>query len=311
MIASRRLALVGVLIAIGVSSSPASGGASSGAPGCETDGSSAPAASAKGRPGSAREPNVDAAYKADLQRGGGPGGDGTRPPPGAPAVTGGKINVYFHVIDAIDVAGLPAVSSVSDAQISDQMTVLNDAYKDTGWSFNPPTIDRRPNATWFVMGYNSVAEHQAKAALRKGGAGDLNIYTASLTGGLLGWSTFPADYAQRPSDDGVVLLNESLPGGHAVDYHLGDTAVHEVGHWMGLYHTFQGGCTKQNDLVADTPAEKSADFYCTDGRDSCRAGGVDPVTNYMDYGTDVCMDRFTPGQGTRMDYQFSAYRFGK
>jgi hypothetical protein len=77
---------------------------------------------------------------------------------------------------------------------------------------------------------------------------------------------------------------------------------------MGLYHTFQGGCSKQNDLVSDTPAEKSADFYCTAGRDSCQAGGLDPVTNYMDYGTDPCMTHFTTDQDTRMDYQFSAYR---
>jgi len=305
MVASRRLALVGVLIAIGVSSSPASGGAASGSPGCKTAGSSAPAASAKGRPGSAREPNVDEAYRADLQRGGGPGGDGTRPPPEAPAVTGGTIDVHFHVID---IAGVPAVSSVSDAQISRQMKVLNDGYKGTGWSFDLVTVDRTTNATWFVMAYGSVAEQQAKSALRQGGAGDLNIYTANLGGGLLGWSTFPADYATRPSMDGVVLLFDSLPGGRAVPYNEGDTAVHEIGHWMGLYHTFQGGCSKQNDLVADTPAEKSADFYCTTGRDSCQASGLDPVTNYMDYGTDPCMDHFTKDQDTRMDYQFSAYR---
>jgi hypothetical protein len=158
------------------------------------------------------------------------------------------------------------------------------------------------------MGYNSFAEQAAKSALRKGGAGDLNIYTANLSGGLLGWATFPADYAKRPTNDGVVLLFDSLPGGLAAPYAEGDTAVHEIGHWMGLYHTFQGGCTKQNDLVADTPAEKSADYYCTDGRDSCQAGGPDPVTNYMDYGTDLCMNHFMKDQDTRMDYQFSAYR---
>jgi hypothetical protein len=304
MVASRRLALVGVLMAIGVSSSPASGGVAWGSPGCETAGASAPAASAKGRPGSAREPNVDAAYKSDLQRGGGPGGDGTRPPSQPPAVTGRAISVYFHVID------IGLVGYVSDAQIADQMKVLNGAFTSTGWSFDLVTVDRTTNATWFAMGYNSVAEQQAKTALHKGGPGDLNIYTANLGGGLLGWATFPADYATRPSNDGVVLLFDSLPGGLAVPYAKGDTAVHEVGHWMGLYHTFQGGCTKQNDLVADTPAEKSADFYCTDGRDSCRAGGLDPVTNYMDYGTDLCMDHFTPDQDTRMDYQFSAYRSG-
>ena len=308
MVASRRLALVGVLIAIGVSSSPASGGVAAGSPECETVGAAAPAASAKGRPGSAREPNVDAAYRSDLQRGGGPGGDGTRSPAQPPAVRGGVISVHFHVIDI----GLPAssASSVSDEQITAQIAGLNRAFALTGWSFVLTSSERTTNATWFVMDYNSVAEQQAKSALRRGGPRDLNIYTANLGGGLLGWATFPANYAQRPSNDGVVLLFDSLPGGHAPLYNEGDTAVHEVGHWMGLYHTFQGGCTKQNDLVADTPAEKSAAYDCIGGRDTCRAGGLDPVTNYMDYGTDACMDEFTPDQDTRMDYQFSAYRSG-
>jgi hypothetical protein len=306
MIGSRRLAVASVLMLFGLSASPISAGVVSSALGCETGSElGAVAAAAKGRPGSRPEPHVDAAYKADLKRGGGPGGDGTRPPSDPPAVTGGVIDVHFHVIDPT------GVTTVSDTQIQAQMRVLNDGFAPTGWSFALRSVDRTVNPAWFAMAAGSVAERDAKAVLRIGGADDLNIYTANLADGLLGWATFPADYARQPLNDGVVLLFASLPGGSAEPYNLGDTASHEVGHWMGLYHTFQGGCSRKNDLVADTPAERSADYDCADGRDTCQAPGLDPVHNFMDYGDDFCIDHFTPGQDSRMDYQFSAYRYGK
>jgi hypothetical protein len=228
------------------------------------------------------------------------------------AATGGVINTYFHVINKG--TGL-SNGDIPSTQVTAQMNVLNDAYAGTGWSFNLVTTTRTTNATWYTMGYNTAAESQAKAALRQGSADDLNIYSANLGGGLLGWATFPSSYASSPSRDGVVILYSSVPGGTAAPYNEGDTATHEVGHWMGLYHTFQGGCkdgSNAADYVADTPAEKSAAYGCPVGRNSCaQKPGLDPITNFMDYTDDPCMNTFSPGQDARMDSLFTTYRYGK
>jgi hypothetical protein len=231
-----------------------------------------------------------------------------KPGGGGGGATGGVINVYFHVIN--NGSGI-ANGDIPASQIDAQISVLNAAFAGTGWSFNLVSTDRTTNASWYTMGANSAAEAAAKAALRQGSADDLNIYSANIGGGLLGWATFPSSYAADPLDDGVVILYSSVPGGTAAPYNEGDTATHEVGHWMGLYHTFQGGCSKSNDLVSDTPAERSAAFGCPTGRDTCSASGADPITNFMDYTDDACMFRFTTGQDTRMDGQFSQYRLNK
>lgn len=229
-------------------------------------------------------------------------------PSSALATTGGVIDVYFHVINKG--TGI-ANGDLSATDITEQMNVLNAAYQGTGWSFNLVATDRTNNATWFSRCDRASVEKSMKTALRQGTADDLNIYTCSPGGGLLGWATFPSSYTSAPKMDGVVMLYSSLPGGTAAPYNQGDTGTHEVGHWMGLYHTFQGGCTATGDSVDDTPQEGSAAFGCPVGRDTCSATGLDPIKNFMDYTDDSCMNEFSPGQDVRMDTMFSTYRFGK
>ena len=226
-------------------------------------------------------------------------------------VTGGTINVYWHVIRS---GTSLSQGNIPDSQITAQMNVLNAAYASWGWNFNLVSVDRTTNATWYTAGSSGSAQTAMKNALRQGSADDLNIYSNNIGGGLLGYATFPSNYSSNPQNDGVVILFSSVPGGTAAPYNLGDTATHEVGHWMGLYHTFQGGCNGQGDLVSDTPAEKSPAFGCPVGRDSCsgrRTPGLDPIENFMDYTDDSCMFQFTAGQDSRMDTQFTTYRFGK
>jgi len=227
------------------------------------------------------------------------------------------INVYFHVIQQNGTAGSSGTGFVPMSWINSQVNVLNQAYAGGTGGANTPFrfviagVDYTVNSSWFSAGPGTSAEASMKNSLRRGTADDLNFYTNDGDG-LLGWATFPSSYTSRPKDDGVVCFYRSLPGGNFAPYDLGDTGTHEIGHWLGLFHTFQGGCNGSGDSVSDTPAERSSAFGCPSGLDSCRnKAGLDPIENFMDYTDDACMFRFTAGQSSRMDSQWVTYRQGR
>jgi hypothetical protein len=222
------------------------------------------------------------------------------------------LDIYFHVVaESNDRAG----GMLPETMVQKQIDVLNADYASSGLSFRLASVDRSVNAEWYRKVYHGTAEETAMSkALRKGGPNSLNIYTVGFTeqppntDPLLGYATFPWDYESKPYTDGIFIRGESLPSGTATPYDLGKTATHEVGHWMGLYHTFQGGCESPGDYVDDTPFEASAATGCASGRDTCAAPGLDPIHNYMDYSDDACLTEFTSGQSTRLRQALNQFR---
>ena len=229
------------------------------------------------------------------------------------------INTYVHIIhDGVE-GWLP------ESTIREQIRVLNQAYESRGFRFEMvpstpgnPNPDYSNNAAWF-----NDAEVAYKTALKEGSGDDLNIYTTS-GGGYLGYAYYPTVVGSAYEVlDGLVLPYGTLPGATqpgisdipGYTYNLGDTGTHEVGHYLGLAHTFEGHCSPYNDGVADTPPERSPDFNCTAGRDTCPDRGglvlLDPIHNFMDYSDDLCLFEFTPGQADRMSIQWALYRQGR
>ncbi len=213
------------------------------------------------------------------------------------------IPIAMHVVAHDDGYG-----DVSDSAIAAQIQVLNDAYVGTGFAFTLASTDRTYDTRWSTHRYGSRTMVLMKEALAIDPATTFNMYLCDIGGGLLGYATFPDMYPEDDPLHGVVCLFSSVPGGTAVPYNEGDTATHEAGHYLGLYHTFQGGCTVPGDYVDDTPAESSAAFGCPIGRDTCVGDDVDPIHNFMDYTDDYCMDHFTADQSVRMNEQMALYR---
>ena len=235
-----------------------------------------------------------------------------------PTLPAGSVTIptVFHMVS--DHENTPAEKARWEKLIAAQMQVLNDSYSgataadaaNTPFRFSLQQTTWTVNPAWYtvVPGKN---ERDMKKSLYTGDARTLNVYAADIGGGLLGWAYFPKGYNHgRDYIDGVVMLDESMPGGTAGKYALGDTLTHEVGHWLMLEHTFAHGCSASGDYVADTPREAMPQFDCPVGADTCTAPGLDPIHNFMDYTQDSCMDMFTPGQADRMSDAWQQFRAG-
>ena len=229
------------------------------------------------------------------------------------------ITTYVHVLhDGVE-------GRVSERMIKDQIAVLNQEYAIYGFKFElapsvpgNPNPDYTDNAEWY-----RDDEAAFKTALKEGSGDDLNLYINN-GGGYLGYAYYPTIVgSQADILDGVVVAWGTLPGADQPGisdipgyvYNLGDTGTHEVGHYLGLLHTFDGSCSKAGDAVADTVSERNPDFDCTQGRNSCKDGNgpitLDPIHNFMDYSDDVCLFEFTGGQAERMNIQWALYRQGR
>jgi hypothetical protein len=242
------------------------------------------------------------------------------------------IPVVFHVIKRTDGTG-----DISPALIQSQVDILNEDFNAIAGSpgamgtnakiqfvlakldpmGNPTTgINVVTNNTYF-NDPGSSGTNTMKRALKWDTTRYLNIYTNNAGGGgILGYATFPSSEAGGP-EDGVVLnwvyVGRNAPGG--APYDQGRTGTHEVGHYLGLYHTFQGGCGTTSapytsgDLIGDTNREAQPNYGCNPVASGCSGGGMSPIENYMDYSGDACMTKFTADQVNRIRCSMMNYRW--
>jgi hypothetical protein len=197
-------------------------------------------------------------------------------------------------------------------QVRDQMDYLNKAYKPYDISFNHLDTNFVVNGNWSTGFHDDVMMKH----LRRGSYKDLNLYFIDTPRYedevAYGVCSFPHEDGKTDKEilamDGCRIMAETVPGGTAKNFNMGGTAVHEVGHWFHLFHTFDGGCDG-SDEVWDTPAQESPSDGCPKMRDSCPGKpGIDPIHNFMDYSYDSCYEGFSLGQRRRMHSSFHEFR---
>ena len=203
---------------------------------------------------------------------------------------------------------------VSTEVIEEQTEVLNNAYNDFGYTFVTSNIDSAVNAGWYYATdshkfetgqWDNTDQYLAMAqAMTIDVTQSINYFWtgARQTSGL---GVHPWSFPEDDSRHGLFCGNYTIPGGEP-GLNLGITGVHEVGHYLGLYHTFENGCSSPGDEVEDTPYQSEANYSCPTSNYSC--GSYDDIGNYMDYMDDECLTHFTQGQKDRIDWAIETYR---
>jgi len=214
--------------------------------------------------------------------------------------------------------------AISDEQIYSQITALNrdfrmmnedvievdvaftDLVADTEIEFQLAGIDPEGNSTTGITRTatthgvfgNSDIYYSAEGGKDSWGDNEyLNIWVCDLAPGILGWSSSPDKIDET---DGIVL--DYISFGETNDnsnYNLGRTAVHEVGHWLGLFHPEGLGDCASDDGISDTPNQEFSYTSCNLNRSDC--GSYDMTQNYMQSGNDDCLLFFTLGQSEKMN----------
>jgi Pregnancy-associated plasma protein-A/Secretion system C-terminal sorting domain len=275
-------------------------------------------------------------------------------PANRPAQTSFTIPVIVYVVHNNQPLGTG--SNIRDEQVQAQLAALNTYFVGSGLNFCLAT--KAGNQTLLQAGGNNstatsdtagivhvnnstIATHlttsNSQQALISGTSGNntlskdkfLRIWIVdsidgSTTSGIQGYSYLPGTSSIL---DGIVM-NYRVFGNIAnttcnclltANYQQGKILAHEVGHYLGLRHTFDGGCHDISgfnsqifgDRVIDTPPIQQANLGCPSNVDSCLSDNLpDDISNYMDYTYDACKNHFTTGQQERMLFQLLNYRSG-